>query len=308
METAIDLFAGGGGLSEGAREAGLRTVWAGNHDKLACEWFEINHGIKPACQDLHQANWYEVPRHDICCAAPSCVGHTNARGKEQPRHDAARSTAWAVISCLEVHRPPFALVENVPEFLDWELFPAWSMGARALGYAVSPHIIDAADHGVPQHRVRAFLVLSRSKAPMVLDLEKEPHVPVSTVLDWDGYKWNPLYRKGRSEATIRRAERGLREVGPRFAMPFYGSGSGETGRSLDRPIGTVTTRDRWALADFTGERPVIRMMQPGEYAGAMSLRRDYRLPKVRAQAIHLMGNMVCPRVATKIIRAMRRAA
>lgn len=308
METAIDLFAGAGGLSEGAVAAGLRILWAGNHNRLACEWFEVNHSIRPVCQDLHQANWYEVPSHDIALCAPSCVGHTPARGKEQARHDAARSTAWAVTSCLEVHRPPFALVENVPEFLDWTLYPAWKMAAEALGYSVSPHIVDAADHGVPQHRVRAFLVLARSKAPLVLKLEKEPHVPVSSVLDWHGYKWNPLYRKGRSLATIRRAERGLRDVGPRFAMPFYGSGSGETGRSLDRPIGTVTTRDRWALADFTGAEPVIRMLQPREYAGVMGLRPSFRLPKVRAQAIHLMGNMVCPRVATKIIRAMRSAA
>lgn len=42
---------------------------------------------------------------------------------------------------------------------------------NALGYSFAPHVIDAADHGVPQHRVRMFLVGTRSKAPLKLTLQ-----------------------------------------------------------------------------------------------------------------------------------------
>lgn len=309
MNTAIDLFAGAGGFTEGATAAGLRVLWAANHNPLAVQYHRANHPeAMHVCQDLHQANWHAVPRHDVTCASPSCTGHTDARGKEEDRHDAARSTAWAVISCLEVHRTPFAVVENVPEFLDWTLYPAWKLAAESLGYSVSPHVLDAADFGVPQNRVRVFIVLSRSRFPLVLKFEPLPHVPISSVLRWNDYRWNPLHRPGRSKATIARAERGRLEVGERYAMPFYGSGSGETGRSLARPIGTVTTKDRWALMDWTSGTPMIRMMQPREYAAAMGLRPDFILPKTRAEAIHLIGNMVAVPVARDVLLALKAAA
>lgn len=100
----VDLFAGAGGFSTGAAMAGANVIWAANHWKAACEVHEANHGIKPLCQDLQQADWTSVPAHDLLLASPSCQGHSRARGKDLPRHDAARSTAWAVVSALEVHR------------------------------------------------------------------------------------------------------------------------------------------------------------------------------------------------------------
>ena len=42
-----------------------------------------------------------------------------------------------MISCAEFHRPAVAIVENVPEFLSWVLYPAWSAAMRALGYSLA---------------------------------------------------------------------------------------------------------------------------------------------------------------------------
>lgn len=104
---AIDLFAGAGGFSEGARMAECRVVWAANHWQAAVDTHAANHpDTAHACQDLHQADWTQVPAHDLLLASPACQGHTPARGKERPHHDACRSTAWAVVSALECHRPP----------------------------------------------------------------------------------------------------------------------------------------------------------------------------------------------------------
>lgn len=150
---AIDLFAGAGGFSTGARLAGCEVVWAANHWPLAVEWHAANHpDAAHVCQDLHQADWTRVPAHDLLLASPCCQGHSRARGKGHgnPQHDASRSTAWAVVSAAEFHRPQFVVVENVPEFLQWALYPAWAAAMQALGYSLSPHIVDSADHGVPQ--------------------------------------------------------------------------------------------------------------------------------------------------------------
>lgn len=53
--------------------------------------------------------------------------------------------------------------------------------------------------------------------------------------------------------------------GERFVMSYYGFGSDLTGRSLDRPIGTITTLDRWAVVD--GDR--MRMITANEAMSAI---------------------------------------
>jgi DNA (cytosine-5)-methyltransferase 1 len=123
---AIDLFAGSGGFSEGARQAGVDVVWAANHWQRAVTIHAMNHpDTDHECQDLCQANFSNVPDHDLLLASPACTGHSDARGKERAGHDEMRATAWAVISAADVKRPQTVIVENVPEFsLRWEAYPA----------------------------------------------------------------------------------------------------------------------------------------------------------------------------------------
>jgi len=306
MPEAVDLFAGCGGMSEGAELAGVRVVWAGNHWPLAVKVHADNHpGAVHLCQDLHQADWRTVPAHDLLLAAPACQGHTKARGKERPSHDATRSTAWAVVSALEYHRPAVALIENVPAFLKWALYPAWSEAVRLLGYALSPHIVDAADCGVPQHRERLVLVLTRSKHPLRLKLETQEHRPVAEVINFEApaASWSKIERPGRASKTLARVARGRASFGDRFVMPYYGRGSGDTGRSLQRPIGTLTTRDRWAVVD--GDR--MRMVNKFEARAIQGFRPTYLLPANHADAIFMLGNSVPPPLATTVIRALRAA-
>lgn len=302
MSTAIDLFAGAGGFSTGATAAGARVVWAANHSPDAVGCHARNHaGTLHNCQDLHQADWSKVPKADIVLASPCCQGHARARGKDQPHHDASRSTAWAVVSCCEYHRPKAFVVENVPEFLTWNLYPAWSQAMQALGYQLTTAIIDSADVGVPQHRVRMFIVGARK--PITLPPAAAPHKPAAAVIDFTSGNWSPVRKAGRAEATVRRWDNGRREFGRRFVMPYYGSGSGLTGRALDRPLGTVTTRDRWAVVD--GDK--MRMMTVAEYRAAMGFPATYWLPAKRSLAIHLLGNAVCPPVAQHVVSCVRGA-
>ncbi|EPS1221657.1 DNA cytosine methyltransferase [Burkholderia cenocepacia] len=304
---AVDLFAGAGGFSTGATMAGLEVVWAANHWPAAVEIHAANHpGTQHVSQDLHQADWSQVPAHDILLASPCCQGHSPARGKaaNNPQHDASRSTAWAVVSALEYHRPQFGVVENVPAFVNWQLFPAWRLAVEALGYQVAPHVIDAADHGVPQHRARLFLVLSRTARPLMLQLPRREHVAAARVIDFDAGKWSLINKPGRSLATLRRIANGRRAHGDRFVAPYYGSGSGETGRSLARPLGTITTRDRWAV--INGDH--MRMLTKEEARDAMSFPVDYILPNQHRLAMHMLGNAVPPWVARDVLNAIREAA
>lgn len=301
----IDLFAGGGGFTTGAEMAGVKIVWAANHWPLAVQYHAANHPAAiHSCQDLHQADWRAVPDHDLLLASPACQGHSRARGAERPHHDAQRSTAWAVVSCAEYHREEVVLVENVPDFVRWSLYPSWLDAMQRLGYSVAPHIVDAADHGVPQNRERLFLVCTRSERPLMLNLPKRPHVGVDSVIEWDAFDWSPIDKPGRSPATLRRIEAGRKQFGSRFVAPFYGSGSGLTGRSITRPLGTLTTRDRWAVID--GDR--MRMLQIPEAQKVMGFPEDYKLPAIKKDAMTLLGNAVSPPVVVDIINELNRVA
>lgn len=301
----IDLFAGAGGFSTGASMAGCNVAWAANHWPDAVEWHSRNHpDAAHICQDLHQADWSQVPAHDLMLASPCCQGHSKARGKASgnPQHDARRSTAWAVVSAAEYRRPPAILVENVPEFLDWQLYRPWVLAMQALGYAVSPHVVDAADLGAPQNRIRMFLVLTQSAQPLKLNLPTLDHLPAASFIDFEAGRWQPIEKPGRAAATLERVRAGRTAHGDRFLISYYGNT--KTGRSLDRPIGTITTRDRWAIVD--GDR--MRMLSRWECRSAMSFPDTYQLPDNHRLAVHLLGNAVCPTPVSHIIKALQQAA
>lgn len=306
---AIDLFAGLGGNTVGAKLAGCDVIWAANHNPVAVDFHERNNpGADHSCQDLQQADWSTVPGHDLLLASPCCQGHTKARGKEGVHHHKSRSTAWAVISCAEYHLPGAIMVENVQEFLNWQLFPVWRSALEALGYTLSINVLDAADHGIAQNRERAYIIGTRSKAPFELKKAERHHVNARNVIDFNEGKWNSILNpvgRTRSKKTIAQIEQGRKELKTdQFLIPYYGSGSGMTGRSLDRPIGTVTTRDRWAV--INGDK--MRMCTVDEYRQFMSFPEGTELPDHRGKAIQLLGNATCPTKIGDIVSQLRAAA
>lgn len=305
MPTVIDLFAGLGGWSTGAALAGCKVLWAANHWQDAVEWHSANHPETiHVCQDLHQADWSKVPSHDLLLASPCCQGHSKARGKTNgnPQHDASRSTAWAVISALEFHRPPAAVIENVPEFMNWSLFPAWATAMNALGYSLAPHVVDCADLGVPQNRIRLFIVCTRSKAPLHLNLPKLEPKPATSFINLESGKWSPIDKPNRSLATLRRVKNGRQLLGDTFAMSYYGNT--HSGRDINRPIGTITTRDRWAIVH--GDN--MRMLTAAENMLAMSFPKETKRPNNHKLTVHLAGNAVPPIAAMRIIESLEKAA
>lgn len=300
---AIDLFAGAGGFSTGAKMAGCEVVWAANHWPAAVQVHANNHpDTQHVCQDLQQADWNAVPTHDLLLASPACQGHSPARGKERAHHDAQRATAWAVVSAAECHRPMAVVVENVPEFADWVLYRAWCAAMHALGYALAPMVLDSADHGVAQQRPRLFIVCTRSKHPVELQLPKLAHVAAASVIDFQAGTWSSVADKVPN--TQARARSGRSRFGERFVMPYYGGGSGLTGRCLSRPIGTMTTKARWGVVD--GDR--MRMVSVDEARQFMGFPCGYHLPKGVSEANLMLGNAVVPMVARDVINALRMAA
>lgn len=101
-----------------------------------------------------------------------------------------------------------------------------------------------------------------------------------------------------------------------FLAPYYGSGSGETGRDLNAPSPTITTKDRFQLVTVTiaGEQYVItdigmRMLQPHELAAAQGFPDHYRFAEIDGKPVpkhtqvRLIGNSVCPPLARALVEA-----
>jgi DNA (cytosine-5)-methyltransferase 1 len=87
---------------------------------------------------------------------------------------------------------------------------------HALGYALAPMVLDAADHGVPQHRRRLFIVGTRSKHPIELQAAAARARRRRGVIDFAAGRWSPSTGPAaRGHAGAHRAEgrRTLRRIG-----------------------------------------------------------------------------------------------
>lgn len=302
--TLIDLFAGAGGMSEGARLAGLRVVAAVNHWPRAVETHTIAHpSAKHYCEDAAGLNPHKLPKARYFSAAPSCTGHTKARGKEQPHHDAARATAWCVVRVAEAHDELEAVViENVPEMLKWKLYPAWHHAMSLLGFRLTEHLFDAADADTPQRRKRLILVGVRDRAAVTIPTPSRPHIAAGTVIDTDTAtgrwaRWDTYVT--RSQDRIR-AARIVQGSGP-FLVPYYKSLSSYKGRSLALPIGTLTTHDRYVLVN--GD--LARVLTLREQLALQGFREDYPLTGTRGEGVKQVGNATPPPLARYVFSHLR---
>lgn len=291
----IDLFCGAGGTTCGAKDVGIDIIYAANHKQSMIDYHAINHPeTAHICQDLQQADWSLVPEHDILFASPCCQNHSKAGGKKRKtlKADRSRSTAWAVVDCLEVHRAPLAIIENVVEFLSWELFSAWEFALKQLGYSLSINHVNAADYGVPQSRKRLMMVATMSKSPIELDLPEMDHIPARSFIDLDptGYEWSNV--SDRVIATRNRVANGRKRFGDIFLDAAYGSEIG--GRSIDKPLGTITTVNKHSLV--IGDK--IRPLSLREQIAAQTFRDNYQWPKSITLTKIMNGNAV-PRLLAK---------
>lgn len=311
----IDLFAGAGGSSEGARQAGADVVWAANHWALAVEVHARNHPeTAHACQDLHQFDWSQLRDlgADVVLASPACQGHSRAasaggRRGSLGKHDADRSTAWAVVSCLEATRAPVCVVENVVELRDWALYPSWCDALARLGYVAHEHVIDAAGFGVPQQRARLFVTLVRRSSPLILWPSGRPRIAPRASLavrDPDAQGWKNIAElPDGARSRIERAAARLSDC-TSFSVNYT---TDDVGRSIADPLSTITTKHQraWVRRTATG-RLERRMFTSREYARAMGFPDSYQLTGHVSKDCKLVGNAVCPPVMRAIVTEIRR--
>jgi DNA (cytosine-5)-methyltransferase 1 len=157
-----------------------------------------------------------------------------------------------------------------------------------------------------------FLVCDREGSAVsreqLLNFSSKKKLSASDIIDWGAdFPWTKLYSEGRAKPTLERAERAITELGRRvpFIIVYYGSDYAGGWQTLDAPLRTVTTVDRFGLVAWERDTPWIRMLQPQELIRAMGGGSEHRLPHgSRRERVKLCGNGVCSEVMTAIFRWM----
>jgi len=298
----VDLFAGWGGFSLGAEEAGAKVVFAVNHWPLAVQAHSANHPhTRHACQDLRQFPWPELPCYDVLLAAPACQGHSNAsQPKRRGHHDALRATAWAITDCVEVTRPKAIAVENVPQFLEWKLFGLWRKCFELLGYHVQIHTLWANEFGVPQLRERVFITATQGADVNVQVTHPGARPPAGDIIDWDDGRWRPI-QSARGTAARKRLSGAYERLGSCWVQHV----THHRGLPLSEPFRTITTRDQIAVVRDDG---LYRPLTIAETARGMGFPGDYAWPSAtRKETLRGLGNAIVPPVATAVTQALAKS-
>ena len=110
-------------------------------------------------------------------------------------------------------------------------------------------------------------------------------------------------------APRRRNEAGIRDLckGMDFLVLYYGSDRAGGWQTLDRPLRTLTTLDRFGLVQWDGPKATLRMLQVPEIKRAMGLPASYRLDRgTRRDKIKVLGNGVCAPVMKAVVQSLTR--
>lgn len=178
--SAVDLFSGCGGLSEGLRNAGFIVKAAVEIELKAQRTYRLNHPkVRLYQQDIRklpaklllQEVGLKSGELDLLAGCPPCQGFSRLRTRNQqtsvtdPRNDLVQD----FLRFVRVLRPKTIMLENVPALADDARFKSLCGSLSKLGYDYVVHVLNAADYGVPQRRKRLILLGSRVHRPVAAE-------------------------------------------------------------------------------------------------------------------------------------------
>jgi DNA (cytosine-5)-methyltransferase 1 len=308
----MDMFCGAGGSSAGARAAGAKVLYGIDAWDLAAETFGDNFRtarveIRELVDNSRPSRMLERGDIDLLLASPECTNHSPARGAK-PRSEKSLRTSNYVVNFARRLSPRWIILENVVQLQQWRGFESLIDDLRRLGYKVHPQVLDAADFGVPQTRRRLYILCDRERTPDPVRPRTRRQRTAEEAIRLDGpWPSRPLHLPERARPTLQRAERAIAALGRRvpFLIVYYGTDGAGGWQSLDRPLRTLTTLDRFGLVTWEGNQPMLRMLQVKELRAAMGFSGDYLLKHgSRRDQIKMLGNGVCPPVMKAVVESL----
>lgn len=291
--TALDLFAGCGGLSLGFEAMGFKTIGY-EMDKDACETYNAN--LNGECHVQFLKVGTDYPNAQIVIGGPPCQPFS-VGGKQKGLKD-SRDGFPVFIDAVKRVKPQFFLFENVRGILyknKWYLEQIID-ALEELGYTVEYRMLNAKHNDVPQNRERVFVVGYRGKFSYP---EKSGRIITVGEAIGDLAKTSPTESKFLTEnmdTYIANYEKASHCINPR---DLY----------MDRPARTLTCRN---LAGATGDMHRVRLedgrrrrLLIREAARLQSFPDWFEFAGKETSVFNQIGNAVPPMLSYRIAKEVR---
>ena len=189
--SAVDVFAGGGGLTVGLKRAGFSVVAAVEIEPHAFATYKANHPeVNAYKQDVRTVKGRSLSKLspngtiDLLAGCPPCQGFcslTSRYRRYDPRNDLIKEMSRLV----EETKPVAVMIENVPGLADKgrELLDEFLRRLSSLGYVSDWDVLQVADYGVPQSR-RRLVVVAGKGFPIELPEPTHSRTPRGGLKPW----------------------------------------------------------------------------------------------------------------------------
>lgn len=254
---ACDLFAGAGGFSLGALNAGIRVAAAVEFNGHAAATYRNNLITSGRAQTklyeqditlldpeaMRVESGFDTGGCDILMGGPPCQGFSAHRIKDSGVDDPRNALLLRYFKFVESLRPLFFLVENVPGLL-WPrhksfLDAFYELGEGADYQLMAPIVLNAKDFGVPQNRRRVFILGMDRRRSQTMPSWPPPVTHVAPDKTEDGRPFwlsaaaafkSPAALDDRNDAHMRHGEALIETF---MATPPNGGSRKDSGRILD---------------------------------------------------------------------------
>lgn len=193
--TAIDLFAGCGGVTLGFKNVGFKVLAAVEINPVVAETFRLNHPevIMYEC-DVRKVNPREMMERcglrvgelTVLSVCAPCQPFSRQNRSEKKKEDLRAYLVLDALRFVAEMKPWFVFLENVPGMEKGphkDIVVRFISELRRNGYTVlSPRVVDAVDYGVPQFRKRLILLAgNRGESPFFPETtHASPKIAVET--------------------------------------------------------------------------------------------------------------------------------
>jgi len=175
----IDLFSGAGGMSLGFSEVfgqPFKSIWANDFNQFCVDTYNANFGphfIFGDIVEILNKGTIEIPKTDVVIGGPPCQGFSllNKNRKHDPRKELWRP----YLEVVEKSEASIFVMENVSQLLGTFEHGEIVGAAESLGFNVWQDKLIAADYGVPQTRIRAFIIGCKFADPSILFPPRKTH-------------------------------------------------------------------------------------------------------------------------------------
>ena len=190
--TAIDVFAGAGGLTVGLKRAGFHVVAAVEREYHSFATYKANHPeVKCLKQDIETVSGADLQRFagteriDLLAGCPPCQGFTSLTAKYKHKEDPRNALILEMARLAEAIRPQAIMMENVPGLTQkgGALYDQLRSRLQALGYRLTEGVLQVADYGVPQLR-RRFVLLGGRGFEIALPDATHSGTPTGNLAPW----------------------------------------------------------------------------------------------------------------------------